>query len=123
MQALESSFAADIGDERFKPYIQLHEYEAYLFADVGWVAYFYDHHERPTAALRAIADAHDSPESIDDGQLTAPSKRIVKELPDYEGAKTAVGPQAAQLIGLNAIRGKCPHFAGWLATLERLGHS
>ena len=28
---LEQSFAEDIGDARFVPYIQLHEFEAYLF--------------------------------------------------------------------------------------------
>jgi hypothetical protein len=48
------------------------------------------------------------PDSVDDGQHSAPSKRIVAVLPDYEGAKAAVGPQVAELIGLDAIRGKCP---------------
>jgi len=31
VEALEQAFANDIGDRRFVPYIQLHEYEAYLF--------------------------------------------------------------------------------------------
>jgi Domain of unknown function (DUF4276) len=58
---------------------------------------------------------------IDDGRDSAPSKRIIAELPDYEDAKPAVGPQVAELIGLNVIRGKCPHFAAWLSRLEQLG--
>jgi hypothetical protein len=33
VEFLEQSFKQDIGDPRFIPYIQLHEYEAYLFAD------------------------------------------------------------------------------------------
>src|SRR5215216_1714358 len=33
VEALEQAFATDIGDSRFVPYIQLHEYEAYLFSD------------------------------------------------------------------------------------------
>lgn len=118
---LEQSFAKDIGDLRFVPYIQLHEYEAYLFAGPTWFAYFYDHHERQIAALQAIADGHVTPELIDDGRHSAPSKRIIAELPDYEGAKAAVGPQIAELIGLDAIRSKCPHFAAWLSRLEKLG--
>jgi len=118
---LERSFADDIGDRRFLPYIQLHEYEAYLFSDPSWFTYFYDHHEQQIAALQAIADGHSSPELINDGQHSAPSKRIIAELPDYEGAKSAVGPQVARLIGLDVIRSKCPHFAAWLTRLERLG--
>ncbi|HKI33865.1 MAG TPA: DUF4276 family protein [Gemmataceae bacterium] len=121
VEALEQTFAKDIGDGRFVPYIQLHEYEAFLFSDVTCFGYFYDHHEKQIAALKAIADAHGTPELIDDGQHSAPSKRIIAELPDYEDAKSAVGPQVAELIGLDLIRGKCPHFASWLARLEQLG--
>jgi hypothetical protein len=121
VEALEQAFAKDISDGRFVPYIQLHEYEAYLFSDPTWFGYFYDHHEKQIAALKAIAEAHATPELIDDGQHSAPSKRIIAEFPDYEDAKSAIGPQVAELIGLNAIRGKCPHFAAWLSRLEKLG--
>jgi hypothetical protein len=121
VEALEQAFAKDIGDGRFVPYIQLHEFEAYLFSDPTKFRDFYDHHEKQIAALKAIADAFATPELIDDGQQSAPSKRIIAELPDYEDAKSAVGPQLAELIGLNVIRGKCPHFAAWLSRLERLG--
>jgi hypothetical protein len=121
VQALEQTFAQDIGDTRFVPYIQLHEYEAYLFSDPTWFKYFYDHHEKQIATLAAIANRYDTPELIDDGPHSAPSKRIIAQLPDYKDAKPAVGPQVAELIGLDVIRQKCPHFAGWLAKLEKLG--
>ena len=62
-----------------------------------------------------------SPELIDDGPQTAPSKRIAAEFPDYEDAKTRVGPQAAARIGLTQIRSQCPHFDAWLERLEKLG--
>src|SRR5439155_124802 len=120
VEALEKAFAIDIGDGRFVPYIQLHEYEAYLFSDVTRFGYFYDHHEKQIAALKAVADRYAKPEMIDDGQHTAPSKRIIAELPDYEDAKSAVGPQVAGLIGLEVIRSKCPHFGDWLSRLEDL---
>ncbi|HEY9419923.1 MAG TPA: DUF4276 family protein, partial [Thermoanaerobaculia bacterium] len=71
--------------------------------------------------LTVIAKSYDTPELIDDGQDSAPSKRIIAEIPDYKDAKTVVGPQVAELIGLNVIRSKCPHFAAWLARLEKLG--
>ena len=120
VEALEQAFFKDMDDDRFVPYIQLHEFEAYLFSDPSWFEYFYDHHERQIAALKAIAEDYSTPELIDDGQHSAPSKRIIAELPDYKDAKSAVGPQVAELIGLDVIRDKCPHFAAWLSKLESL---
>lgn len=121
IKALEQAFAEDIADRRFIPYIQLHEYEAYLFSDPAWFSYFYDRHEKEISALRAIADDYTSPELIDDGQHSAPSKRIIAKLPAYQYVKAIQGPQVAELIGLKVIRGKCPHFAAWLSRLEQLG--
>lgn len=121
VEALEQALAEDIQDSRFVPYLQLHEYEAYLFSDPSCFAYFYEHHEKQIATLQAIADGYTTPELIDDGQHSAPSKRIVEQLPDYLDAKPAVGSQVAELIGLDVIRQKCPHFASWLTRLEELG--
>jgi len=120
VEFLERAFANDVADPRFLPHIQLHEYEAYLFSDPAWLRYFYDRHEKEIAALKAIAEEYASPELIDDGQHSAPSKRIIAQLSDYEGAKPVVGPQVAELIGLEVIRGKCPHFDAWLSRLEKL---
>jgi hypothetical protein len=121
VEFLEQAFAYDVSDRRFVPYIQLHEYEAYLFSDPSRFAHFYGRHEREIAILKAIAEKYTSPELINDGQHSAPSKRIITQLPDYEGAKPAVGPQVAKLIGLDLIRAKCPHFHAWLSRLEELG--
>lgn len=120
VQALETEWAKAVGDRRFIPFIQLHEYEAYLFADVSKLSDFYDHAEKAIAALQAVSDGVTTPELINDGPHTAPSKRIIAQLPDYVDAKTTVGPQAAQLIGLPTIRSRCPHFNDWLNRLESL---
>ena len=103
------------------PYIQLHEFEAYLFSEPTSFEYFYDHHHGQIEALKAIADGYATPEMIDDGPNSAPSKRIIAELPDYKDAKSAVGPQVAELIGLDVIQEKCPHFNSWLSRLGNLG--
>jgi len=121
VEQLEKAWAQDIADFRFLPFIQLHEFEAYLFTEPGEFGLFYPEAQRQIANLRAIAEAHGSPELIDDGPNTAPSKRIINELSDYEGAKAAIGPQVGEMIGLQAIRGKCPHFHRWLTSLEELG--
>ncbi|MGH9765201.1 MAG: DUF4276 family protein [Blastocatellia bacterium] len=120
VEALEYSWSEDIGDQRFIPFIQLHEYEAYLFCDVTQLALFYFDKNAEIHRLKEIAESVGTPELIDDGPHTAPSKRIIEALPEYGPDKRTVGPQAAELIGLNHIRSKCPHFDGWLVRLEGL---
>ena len=119
--SLEESWAEETADHRFIPFIQLHEYEAYLFVDVSKFAEFFDRPRRGIAELQKVADSVDSPELIDDGQHTAPSKRIIAQFPTYDKLKTSVGPQMAAAIGLPAIRSRCPHFDRWLCRLEQLG--
>jgi hypothetical protein len=116
---LESAFGDDIGDARFVPHLQLHEFEAYLFADLDGLQLFYDEPKK-IAQLRSVADACTNPELVDDGPESAPSKRIIAQFPDYEDAKSVVGPQVAELIGLQTIRDRCPHFHQWLSRLETL---
>ncbi len=55
------------------------------------------------------------------GRKPRRSKRIIAQIPDYEDAKPAVGPDVADLIGLDVIRAKCPHFNAWICRLEDLG--
>jgi len=120
VQSLQSAWARDIADGRFIPFIQLHEFEAYLFVDPSQFEFFYPDSLPQIAGLQKIADDVRTPELIDDGQHTAPSKRIMSQFPDYKGAKPLVGPQVGELIGVAAIRAKCPHFNEWLTGLERL---
>ncbi len=121
VSALVGSWQEETTDDRFIPFIQLHEFEAYLFVDVSRFAEFFDNARRGIVALQKVADSVQSPELIDDGQNTAPSKRIIAQFPAYERLKTTVGPQMAGDIGLRAIRSRCPHFDAWLERLEGLG--
>ncbi|MFW9260956.1 hypothetical protein A4S05_04565 [Nostoc sp. KVJ20] len=122
VEFLEQRFAEDIGDYRFIPYIQLHEYEAYLFADPTCFKYLDALRTREIEALQVIANQYETPELINDGQQTAPSKRIIAQFPDYGKAKSAFGPQLAEQIGLEVIRSRCPHFNTWLLQLESLNN-
>lgn len=120
VRALEEAWAADLGDPRFLPFLQVHEFEAYLFADARQFALFYPAALAQLARLQQIATDFGNPELINDGQHSAPSKRIISEFPDYAAAKPVVGPQVGKLIGLAAIRAQCPHFHQWLSRLEGL---
>lgn len=114
---LEEKMADDIGDRRFIPYIQLHEFEALILANPQQLAETYLGREAPVQRLAAMT-RDQNPELINDGPETAPSKRILKVLPEYD--KKTEGAAIAGQIGLPVLREKCRHFAAWLSTLERL---
>ena len=120
VEILEDSWAKEANDSRFIPHIQLHEYEAYLFSDISILSRYYESQEREIGKLAEVADSLDSPELIDDGPDTAPSKRIIDHLPRYEHDKSTVGVQAAEQIGLPGIRRRCPHFDRWIGRLQKL---
>jgi hypothetical protein len=115
---IETALGDDVGDPRFVPYVQLHEFEAILLAAPQFFDRYYDGRQKEIATLMELSD---SPERIDDGENTAPSKRIASLIPEYAGAKPTAGPIIAAAIGLETIRAKCPHFSAWLTRLEDLG--
>ena len=121
VRTLECALREDISDQRFIPYIQLYEFEALLFSDPQkFDSQFYD---RGVGIQRLVemASRFTSPELINDGINTAPSKRIIDEIPEYRGMKASAGPIVAEKIGLCALRLKCRHFGEWFRRLEALG--
>jgi hypothetical protein len=120
VRALESAFENDIGDPRFIPHIQLHEFETMLFAKPEAFRISFGNCDQAVAQMSEIAASFPTIEHIDDGRDTAPSKRIIKVLPAYEGRKPTAGPDIAEWIGLVEIRKKCAHFDSWLARLEQI---
>lgn len=117
---LEAALREDISDHRFIPYIQLHEFEALLFSCPRKLeSQFYDRGDEIQRLVK-IASDFDSPELIDDGRDTAPSKRIIGEIPEFGSRKVSAGPIVAEKIGLSGLRSKCKHFGEWLDRLEAL---
>ncbi len=105
--------------EKVFPYIQKHEFEGLLFSNVNAFANAIDAPEESIEELRSIRVRFLTPEDINDNSETAPSKRIVKVIPQYQ--KKVYGPLIAMEIGLETIRAKCPRFSGWVTRLESLG--
>jgi hypothetical protein len=120
VEQLETAFADDIGDDRFIPYIQLYEFEALILAEPNLLIERFPEHQKNVEQLSEFCKQYSSPELINDGATTAPSKQIIKLIPSYESAKASVAPLMAQKIGLQTIRNKCPHFNKWLIQLENL---
>jgi len=121
VEALEAAIAASVPADRRRrltPYVQLHEFEALLFASPAQA------NERmggKPAHLVALQDALDEcglPEAINDRLETSPSHRLQAQYPHYD--KKLHGPDIVELIGLAAIRQACLRFNGWVTQLEHL---
>jgi hypothetical protein len=117
VRVLEERMAVDIGDRRFIPYIQLHEFEALILAAPQQLVCEYLEHDIPIQNLILMV-GNQNPELINDHKETAPSKRILKEIPEYD--KATDGPVVAERIGLPTLRAKCRHFHECLSRLEEL---
>jgi hypothetical protein len=112
---IEVELTRDINRHNFIPYIQVHEFEALLFVKPKHFAKWAD--DVIANKFCAIA-ATTAPEDINDHPASAPSKRILAAMPDYQ--KPFHGPLIACDTGLDAMRAACPHYAGWLDKLDRL---
>ena len=120
---LEIAFANDINDSRFIPYIQLHEFEALIFTNLEELyksSPENDQYKKGIDRLLEECSSYNSPESINQGATTAPSKRLAEVIPNYKKLKVDLAPQLVKRIGLAKIREKCPHFNQWITQLENL---
>lgn len=105
------------GPPRWIPFLALHEFEAWYFVTPARVAEFFGNPGVAETMERICREAG-GPEDINDGKETHPSKRLQDLGIGFR--KTSAVP-VLQDIGLDAIRGACPHFDSWLTRLERLG--
>lgn len=105
-----------LNDETVFPYVQVHEFEGLLFSHVDAFETVFG--DAPVASLNSIRFAFGTPEDINDGKETAPSKRIGRLIQSYR--KSLHGPLLAGEIGLERIRSECPRFDRWLYRLESL---
>jgi hypothetical protein len=107
----------------FVPYVQLHEFEALAFADVGVLASVLDpigvySSEILEQQFASILSKAGHPEAINDGYETCPSRRISGLVPAYK--KRAFGPIITSRIGIDTLRVQCTHFGEWLNRLEQI---
>lgn len=110
---MEKVIKEDIDDRRFIPYIQLHEFEALLFSsEKGFKEYF---SEKETDRLKAIIHEFDNPEEINSNPESAPSKRLMSIVENYD--KVLFGNIIALEIGIKKILSKCPRFRAWIEDL------
>lgn len=120
---LEKSFADAINDERFIPYIQLHEFEALLFCGIEYIASLYPDCEKRCRQLIQDLQNAGNPELINNSPETAPSKRIIKAIEGdgkkkyYNYNKPKTGKFVTKNIGIDELCSKCKHFNEWIEKL------
>lgn len=117
-QVVISAIQADIVQRNFIAYLVVHEYEGLLFSAPDAFGGWFDA-PGVVAALTEVRNEFDSPEHINDGVNTAPSKRILSVCNEYD--KVIHGSLIALDIGLDRIRRECLLFDSWVKRLEALG--
>jgi hypothetical protein len=116
---LEERIAQKINHPRFIPYVQLHEFEAFVFIELERLNEAFPGSDSAIGKLEKEAKGK-RPEEINESEHTAPSKRIIKAIPAYSGLKATVGPMIAHDLGMQKLRDNCPHFNSWITKLEAL---
>ena len=109
------SFSECDSENRFVPYIEMHEFEALLFSDADILA---EKTEIDISEIRRIIKEYNNPEEINDDPAKAPAKRLEALKNGYR--KVAMGKTVSEAIGIQAIRRQCPHFNNWLSKLDHL---
>jgi len=115
IEEVKKLFGDYTAQNRFIPFVAIHEFEALLFSDSRSLAKSLKVSE--SKVLRII-DECGSPEEINDSQQTAPSKRLLELSKRFK--KTTTGISVAKEIGLELMRKKCPIFNIWLENIENL---
>ena len=118
LEAMSRTMSRPPSERRVFPYVQRHEFEGLLFSDVGGFRSIRPFSDLDEKKLLGIRQQFATPEEIDDGPDTAPSKRLTGLLPRYD--KREHGPLVAEAIGIARIRAECPRFDGWLKKIESL---
>lgn len=116
VRCLEKWMREDIGNELFFPYISLHEFEALFYCDLETLKLLYTGHEDEVEELKSEVKDR-SPESINDGEETSPSKRLLNHLRYEKGSEIMI---PLSHIGVEKMREKCPHFSEWVSRIEAI---
>ena len=118
VRCIEEAIRSDLGADAFVffPYIQLHELESLQFVNIESLAFEY--FDRNLEPLRQCVIEQSNPELINNSPETAPSKRILECIPNFD--KNGAGVDCLIATGLDELRKKCKHFGEWIAWIESL---
>lgn len=102
-------------EQRFIPYIQMHEYEALLFSEQQTLAQCLGVEE---TKVQSVLAQYKTPEHINTNPQRAPAKQIENLIAPHKYRKRRQGIAIAQKVGLYAMRQQCQLFDAWVERLE-----
>lgn len=117
VETLEQALAKAINNPRFVPYIQLHEFEGLLFASKDGFEFLPDLNQASLKKLILAVNEKENPEELNDGELTAPSKRLEQLIPGFDKNKPFYGGFIAEVNTINVVLDRCLRFRNWVETL------
>lgn len=111
VEGLEEAIANQFNNRRFKPYLQMHEFEAFLFIEPELTAKaaFKPQH---APLIQQHRDQFNHVEEINLSLSTAPSKRLIATIGKYN--KPRIGGKVTQTLGISRLIQECPKFAVWV---------
>ena len=123
LKFLEHAIIENLEKEKSKefpnllPYIQLHEFEAFVFSSIDAIKSLYSNDDAKFTALEQIIAAYPNPEDINDGPHTAPSKRLKNDQLIRGYNKVNDGIMIIEEAGIDTVLRKCPRFKKWVEIL------
>ena len=116
---VENAIRMDCGDvvsaEFFLPYIQKYEFETLLFANCSGFAGIVDEKQQQKILDIVQDKKFSTPEDINGGQETAPSKRL---LTIFNYRKVLDSALVLKDVDIEDLRSRCPRFDLWVSKLE-----
>lgn len=114
---LEQALTETIDNSRFIPYIQLHEFEGLLFAAKDGFEFLPDLKQANLESLLVAVNEKENPEELNDGELTAPSKRLEQLIPGFDKNKPFYGSIISEVNTITPVLARCIRFRNWVETL------
>lgn len=128
---VEQSLCNDLKEElsgRFRPCVQLHEFESLLFVDPATTALSIavgtgkPHHVLVAQHMNEMkAECGGNVEEINDSPEKSPSKRLIDLIDGYD--KVAWGVTAVADVAIALLRDGCPWLGRWLNRIGSVGRS
>jgi hypothetical protein len=121
IETVEQAIERDLAEPRFKAYLQRHEIEALVLADLDALGRVFHRDDAGVAALRAEIANFSNPEDINHGPATHPSARLATKIPSYGALKASHAFWVLAEAGLEKVRARCKRFNKWIEHWENWG--
>jgi len=121
VEAVEKAIEGVFSEPRLKAYLQRHELEALLLADIDSLERVFHRDTAGLQSMRTDIAGFGNAEDINHGPTTHPSARLVSAVAGYENLKASNAYFVLAEAGLDTIRVKCPRFDAWLKHWETWG--